>query len=74
MKFLDGLRVWAERREKLLLATMLIVAMARCLWEANRQMGFGELFTFYSGRFGFFGKILSAVPADCNPPHHCPRR
>ena len=33
MKFLDRLRVWAERREKLLLATMLIVAMARCLWE-----------------------------------------
>ena len=68
MKVLDGLRIWAERREKWLLAAMVIVALARCLWEADRQMGFDELFTYYISRLGSFGEILRAVPADGNPP------
>ncbi len=68
MKILDSLRAWTERREKLLLAAMLIVALARCLWEADRQMGFDELFTYYISRLGSFTEILHAVPADGNPP------
>ena len=68
MKFLDGLRAWAERREKFLFAAMLIVALARCLWEADRQMGFDELFTYYIARLGSIAEIVRAVPADGNPP------
>ena len=61
-------RAWAERREKFLFAAMLIVALARCLWEADRQMGFDELFTYYIARLGSIAEIVRAVPADGNPP------
>lgn len=67
-KILDALRDWAERREKLLLSAIVIVALARCVWEADRQMGFDELFTYYIARLGSFTEILRAVPADGNPP------
>lgn len=68
LKFLDYLRSWADRREKLLLAAIVVVALAQCIREMHRQFGFDELFTFYIARLGSFGEILRAVPADGNPP------
>lgn len=68
LNFIEGLRVQVERREKLLLGAIVVVALARCIWEADRQMGFDELFTYYIARLGSWTDMISAVPADGNPP------
>lgn len=68
LKSLDRLRIWAERREKLLLAVIVVVALTQCIREMHRQFGFDELFTFYIARLESLGEILRAVPADGNPP------